>query len=199
MFRPGPLRDSICLRCVNFGVVLPQAVFLVVVVGLLSLGGCSNQSVTPSVQGKSLSGHLQLKQKQLAYSDSFITDRPRALSGLGAAAEGQFHTPQFIEKGKFNVGNGSLSYQGHEYSFRIRGLGAAGIGAAEIEAKGEIYGLENIRDLSGSYVGADYRAAQNAVGGLLLTNEKGVIIRIEALEKVPLFVVGDAVIVELNQ
>lgn len=185
MFRLGPLCHSIYLCCVNFGVALPQAVFLVVVVGLLSLGGCANRGVPPTVQGKSLSGHLQLKQKQLAYLDSFITDRPRALSGLGAAAEGQFHTPQFIEKGKFNVGNGSLSYQGREYSFRISGLGAAGIGAAEIEAKGEVYGLENIRDLSGSYTGANYRAAQNTVGGLLLTNEKGAVIHIELSKKCP--------------
>ena len=199
MFHPGPLCDSICLRCVNFRVILPQAVFLVVVVGLLSLGGCANQGMTSRVQGKSLSGHLQLRQKQIAYSDSYITDRPRVESGLGAAAEGQFHTPQFIEKGKHNVGNGSLSYEGREYSFRITGLGAAGVGAAEIEATGEVYGLESIRDLSGSYTGASYRAAQNTVGGLWLTNGNGVIIRIVALENVPLFVVGDAFTVELNQ
>jgi hypothetical protein len=198
MFRPGSLCHSIGLYCVAF-VGLPRAAFLVVVVGLLSLSGCANQGVTRSVQGKSVSGQLQLKQRQVAYSDSFITDRPSAASGLGAAAEGQFHTPQFIERGKLNVGNGSLSYQGREYSFRIAGLGAAGIGTAEIEAKGEVYGLENLRELSGSYTGANYRAAQNTVGGLLLTNEKGVIIRIAALEKVPLFVVGDAVIVKLNQ
>ena len=119
MFRPGPLFHAICLCCVTFEAVVPRAVFLAVLVGLVSLGGCANQGVTSSVEGKSLSGHLQLKQKQIAYSDSYITDRPRALSGLGAAAEGQFHTPQFIEKGKLNVGNGSLSYGGHEYSLRI--------------------------------------------------------------------------------
>jgi hypothetical protein len=82
--------------------------------------------------GKSLSAHLQLQQKQIAYSDSFITDRPRVASGLGAAGEGQFHPPQYIEKGKYNVGSGSLSYEGREYPFYVRGLGAAGSLVSEL-------------------------------------------------------------------
>jgi hypothetical protein len=36
------------------------------------------------------------------------------------------------------------------------GLGLAGIGAADIEAKGEVYDVERVRDFSGAYI----RAAQ---------------------------------------
>ena len=68
------------------------------------------------------------------------------------------------------MGSGSLSYQAREYSFDVRGLGVAGIGAAPIQANGEIYGLERVGDVSGAFV----RAAQNNVGGLWLRNKNGV-------------------------
>jgi hypothetical protein len=169
--------------------------FPVAAVASLYLAGCANQAVPLSVQGKSLSAHLQLKQKQVAYSDSYITDRRSVESGLGAAALGQFHPAPYIERGKYNVGTGSLSYQDHEYPFDVRGLGAAGIGAADIEAKGEVYGLERIRDFSGTYI----RAAQYSVGGLWLRNENGVIIHIVEADVVPLFPAGDAVMINLKQ
>jgi hypothetical protein len=52
--------------------------------------------------------------------------------------------------------------------------------------------LERIDDFSGAYKGANYRAVQNTVGGLWLKNEQGVILHVEAPERVPLFPVGDA-------
>jgi len=58
---------------------------------------------------------------------------------------------------------------GPEYPFYVRGLGAAGIGAADIKARGEVYGLEHPRDLSEAYT----RAAQATVVGLWLKNENG--------------------------
>ena len=175
--------------------IIPHTVIPVAAVGLLFLAACANQGVPRSVAGKSLSAHLHLQQKQIAYSDSFITDRPRVESGLGAAGEGQFHPPQYIEKGKYNVGSGSLSYEGREYPFYVRGLGAAGIGAADIKARGEVYGLEHPRDLSGAYT----RAAQGTVVGLWLKNENGVILHVELPDAVPLFPAGNAVIIRLSQ
>ena len=174
---------------------VPPARFPVVVIALLSLAGCANQGVSLSVEGKSLSAHLQLKQKQIASPDSWITDRPRVESGLGAAATGQFHPPQYIARGEYNVGSGSLSYQGREYPFYVRGIGAAGIGASDIEANGEVYGLERVRDFSGAYV----RAPQITVGGLWLKNEKGVIIHLGVADVVPLFPVSAAVTIKLSQ
>jgi hypothetical protein len=48
---------------------------------------------------------------------------------------------EYIERGRLNVGGGVLDYQGRRYPFDVHGLGAAGIGVAKIEAKGEVYGL----------------------------------------------------------
>jgi hypothetical protein len=106
-----------------------------------------------------------------------------------------FHRPEYFEGGKLNVGSGVLDYQGRRYAFGARGLGAEGIEVSKIEASGEVYGLERLRDFPGTYV----RAAQNTVGGLWLENEKGIIIRLEAADAVPLFPAGGAVIFTLNQ
>jgi len=93
------------------------------------------------------------------------------------------------------VGSGSLSYQGREHLFYVRGIGAAGIGASDFEANGEVYGLERVRDFSGAYV----RAPQITVGGLWLKNEKGVIIHLGVADVVPLFPVSAAVTIKLSQ
>jgi len=53
--------------------------------------------------------------------------------------------------GSGNAGKGVLDYHGDTYPFRVGGLGLGGIGVSKIEAYGEIYGLEYLRDFPGAY------------------------------------------------
>jgi hypothetical protein len=79
---------------------------------LLGLAACANTtSSTTSLQGKPLSGYVDMSQVQAAYI------------GSGSA------------------GNGTLTYRGNTYPFTVGGLGVGGIGVSTIQAKGEVYGL----------------------------------------------------------
>ena len=53
--------------------------------------------------------------------------------------------------GSGNAGKGVLDYHGDAYPFRV-----GGIGVSKIEAYGEIYGLEYLRDFPGAYAQARY-------------------------------------------
>jgi hypothetical protein len=75
----------------------------------------------------------------------------RALSGYVEMTQVQ---AAYIGSG--NAGTGTLRYGGHTYSFSVGGLGVGGIGVSKIEAKGEVYGLERLRDFPGAYVQGRY-------------------------------------------
>jgi hypothetical protein len=125
-----------------------------------------------SLQGKPLSGYVQMTQVQAAYI------------------------------GSGNAGNGTLRYHGHTYSFTVGGLGVGGIGLSKIEAKGEVYGLERLSDFPGAYVQGRYGLAVGnaSVGDLWLKNGKGVIMRLVAKRQgLMLSLGGDAVVIQMNQ
>jgi len=108
---------------------LSRALFLIGAVALLSLAACTTQSGSMSLQGKPISGYVEMTQVQAAYI------------------------------GSGNAGNGTLRYRGHMYHFSVGGLGVGGIGVSKIEAKGEVYGLERLRDFPGAYVQGRYGLA----------------------------------------
>jgi hypothetical protein len=149
-----------------------QALFLLCAAALVSLTGCSTQSSSMSLQGKPLSGYVQMTQVQAAYI------------------------------GSGNAGNGTLRYRAHTYSFTVGGLGVGGIGISKIEAKGEVYGLEHLSDFPGAYVQGRYGLAVGnaSVGDLWLKNGNGVIMRLVAKRQgLMLSLGGDAVVVQMNQ
>lgn len=51
-----------------------------------------------------------------------------------------------------NVGGGTLEFQGQSHNFSIGGLGYGGFGASKIEATGNVYNLDDIRDFEGAHV-----------------------------------------------
>jgi hypothetical protein len=95
---------------------LRRALFPIFAAALVNLVGCTTQSGSISLQGKPLSGYVRMTQVQAAYL------------GSGSA------------------GNGVLRYKGSSYPFSVGGLGVGGIGISKIEAKGEVYGLQRLRD-----------------------------------------------------
>jgi hypothetical protein len=139
---------------------------------LVNLAACSTQSGSMSVQGKPVSGYVEMTQVQAAY--------------LGSG----------------NAGNGTLRYRGHTYPFSVGGLGVGGIGISKIEARGEVYGLERLRDFPGAYVQGRYGLALGTVstGDLWLQNGNGVIMRLVAKRQgLMLSLGGDAVVIQMNQ
>jgi hypothetical protein len=124
-----------------------------------------------SLQGKPLSGSVRMTQVQAAY--------------LGSG----------------NAGGGVLYYQGHKYPFSVGGLGVGGIGVSKIEARGDVYGLQNVSDFAGSYVQGRFGfALGNASGGeLWLKNGNGVVMRLVAKRQgLMLSLGGDAVVIRFN-
>jgi outer membrane protein OmpA-like peptidoglycan-associated protein len=75
----------------------------------------------------------------------------------------------------FSWGNGTLTYRGKDYPIEIQGFSLLDIGASSINAVGRVYGLNNLADFNGNYVGAD--AGLTIAGGgvaAALRNENGV-------------------------
>jgi hypothetical protein len=138
----------------------------------INLAACTTQSGSMSVQGKPVSGYVEMTQVQAAY--------------LGSG----------------NAGNGTLRYRGHTYPFSVGGLGVGGIGISKIEARGEVYGLERLRDFPGAYIQGRYGLALGTVstGDLWLQNGNGVIMRLVAKRQgLMLSLGGDAVVIQMNQ
>jgi hypothetical protein len=180
-------------------VVVPHALFSIVAAVLLGLVGCASQSKPLSAQGKPLSGYVRLTQKQVGFPGSYIATDDTM---------GQEHQPGYIERGKLNVGSGVLDYQGRKFVFYIQGLGAGGLSINDIQAEGEVCGLERLHDFSGNYISPDKSAYVSAsvrvdsASGLWLKNASGVILHItprrEQRDKV-LSIAGDTVVIKLNR
>jgi hypothetical protein len=125
-----------------------------------------------SLEGKPRSGYVRMTQVQAAYI------------------------------GSGDAGGGVLYYQGGRYPFSVGGLGVGGIGISKIEAKGEVYGLQHLRDFAGAYAQGRYGfAVGNAsAGDLWLQNGNGVVMHLVAKRQgLMLSLGGDAVVIKMNQ
>jgi hypothetical protein len=154
---------------------------------LLCLAGCANQGAPLLVEGKPVSGQVRLTQEQVGYMGGGKVQGSEGFIG--------FHRPEYLAGGRLNVGTGVLDYQGSGYAFGVRGLGAEGIEVANIEAMGEVYGLERLQDFPGTYV----LAPQITAGGLWLKNANGVTMHLVSKVGAILILAGDAVVIKLNQ
>jgi hypothetical protein len=81
-------------------------------------------------------------------------------------------------------GGGTLKFKGENYKFDIKGLNVAAVGLSKISAKGEAYNLKDASDLVGTYVTASAGLAViKGKAGLVMRNEKGVVINLIADQK----------------
>ena len=152
--------------------VLPYVPFPIAAAALLCLAACATPSGAPSLQGKPLSGYVEMSQVQAAYI------------GSGSA------------------GHGALRFRGNTYPFNVGGLGVGGIGVSTIEARGDVYGLRRLSDFPGAYAQGRYGFAlgTTSAGDLWLQNEHGVILRLKAKrEGLMLSLGGDAVVISMKQ
>ena len=81
-------------------------------------------------------------------------------------------------------GRGVLTYRGRDYPFRVSGLSlGVTIGASAMRLAGRVTGLREVKDFAGTYDAAGGGGAfVGGVGGVQLTNKKGVIITLQGIE-----------------
>ena len=83
----------------------------------------------------------------------------------------------------YTWGHGTLYYSKDQkqYNFKLSGISVVDVGAAGIDAQGEVYNLTNPADLAGNY-SAVAAGMTVVVGGSVayLKNEKGVVIKVNS-------------------
>jgi hypothetical protein len=87
----------------------------------------------------------------------------------------QFSTVSVAAGVGVSWGEGTLSFGGDTYPFKIEGLGLVGGGAAKVQATGNVYNLGDVADFAGTYKGLGM-GLTTGVGGddLQMKNEKDV-------------------------
>jgi hypothetical protein len=82
-------------------------------------------------------------------------------------------------------GQAVLTFQGRTHLFRVRGLKVGSVGIRRISLRGDVYNLNNINDLSGTYQKADPAGLTFIAGerGLVIRNNQGVTINLVARKK----------------
>jgi hypothetical protein len=110
-------------------------------------------------------------------SVALAVDAAKAPSGKVEIDETQFG---LIVGG--STGGGTLTYNGKKHDFKIGGLSVgAAIGAAKINAVGEVYDLHDLSKFPGTYTKLDANVALGGgVGGVQMKNENGVIMRLDS-------------------
>jgi hypothetical protein len=97
-------------------------------------------------------------------------------------ASGSIHVTewQVMALGAIQWGDGALGYQGKLHGFKIGGIGVGGIGVHKISVTGHVYNLDNLEDFPGNYFeGRAGITVGKGVGGLWLTNSKGVTLHLK--------------------
>jgi hypothetical protein len=77
----------------------------------------------------------------------------------------------------FQWGNGTLTYQGRQYPFRMDGLSVVDIGVTRVTGRGTVHNLRNVADFNGNYVSISAGATIAGGGSVTsLRNQNGVVI-----------------------
>ncbi len=88
-------------------------------------------------------------------------------------------------------GNGTLHYRDANYGFSIQGLSVVDVGISSITTTGEVFDLKNPQDLEGNYVaGAAGLALAGGGDGIIMQNDRGVVVRLHGTEKGVRFQLG---------
>ena len=79
----------------------------------------------------------------------------------------------------FSWGEGVLTFQGKEYSFKIKGLSVIDVGVSSVSAQGEVYHLNKVEDFAGTFSAAEAGAAVGGgAGAQAMKNQNGVVMKV---------------------
>ena len=77
----------------------------------------------------------------------------------------------------FQWGNGTLTYHGQQYQFKMNGLSVLDVGVSSVTGSGTVHNLYKVADFSGNYVAATAGATVAGGGSVTsLKNQNGVVI-----------------------
>jgi hypothetical protein len=77
----------------------------------------------------------------------------------------------------FQWGNGTLTYHGQQYQFKINGLSVLDVGVSSVTGSGTVRNLYKVADFSGNYIAATAGATVAGGGSVTsLKNQNGVVI-----------------------
>jgi len=121
----------------------------IAVLGLISLAGCASQPPAPN-----MSANLGATEGAISFTGGAVA------IGVG-----------------FQWGNGTLTYQGRQYPFRLDGLSVVDVGVTRVTGSGTVRNLRNIADFNGNYISVAAGAALAGGGSVTtLRNQNGVVI-----------------------
>jgi hypothetical protein len=83
----------------------------------------------------------------------------------------------------YQQGQGTLSFQGRDYPFRVSGLKVATVGISQVSAVGQVYRLREVADFAGTYAAVEGGLTLFQGGGnAMLRNERGVTLYLQNLQ-----------------
>jgi hypothetical protein len=78
-------------------------------------------------------------------------------------------------------GDGKLSFKGKDYPFSIDGLTLVDWGISRVNATGDVYNLDDVAKLGGTYVAAEAGLTlAGGIGGMVLRNQNGVVLHVRS-------------------
>ena len=103
--------------------------------------------------------------------------------------------------GSGNLGSGALHFQGKSYPITVGGLGVGGFGVSKLQALGDVYDLQNLRQFPGAYAQArmGVAVADRSTGQLWLQNAHGVVLSLKTRrEGLALSLGADGVVIDFK-
>ena len=83
----------------------------------------------------------------------------------------------------YKWGRGTLSFQGQQFKFCVRGLAVGDAGIVSVDAQGNVYNLKALEDFPGKYFALSGGfAIVRGESAAILKNKRGVMMQLELLE-----------------
>ena len=98
-------------------------------------------------------------------------------------------------------GDGTLTFQGRDYDFELKGISLIDLGASSSVSVGDVQNLENLADFEGTYVAVEAAgAAGSGASAVTMRNENGVVITLNSeLQGVQLALATQGLRITLSQ
>jgi hypothetical protein len=157
---------------------LPAVVAAMCAAGLSRNGRTESKGKTKPMHRIKVATIAVLGMAALAGCASQPAPAPVTTANLGATEGRITFTGGAVALGVgFQWGNGTLTYQGGEYPFRLNGLSVVDIGVTRVTGTGTVHNLRNVADFNGNYVSISAGATIAGGGSVTsLRNQNGVVI-----------------------
>jgi hypothetical protein len=136
----------------------------------------------------------------MAFVESAVAEK-KATAGKTIDGVVHIHAGSVAAGIGWSWGGGTLSYQGKDYDFDLKGLSVADVGVSNLTASGVVYNLKRVEDFNGTYRGVKAGVTiAGGVGAIAMRNDRGVVIELNATQQGLKFALGtQGVTIQLKQ